>query len=157
MRATHPNKQPNSNQCFICGRDNPSGLYMTFYDNGVDEVISEYTVGQNFQGYPGIVHGGISAAMIDEAVGRIAFIGDHHRFMLSVTMDVKYRHPVPIDTPLLILGRIVRLRTWLGKAVGQVVLPNGDVAVEAELTLANMPDHLLENVNWEALGWHIDP
>ena len=62
-------KQPNSDDCFICGRNNPHGLYMTFYDNGEDEVHSHYTVSDAYQGYPDVVHGGIVAAMLDEAVG----------------------------------------------------------------------------------------
>lgn len=74
---------------------------MTFYDNG--EVYSEYAVPDVYQGYPGIVHCGIVPAMLDEVVGRVAMIGDHHHFMISVRLDVKYRHPpsFPLN-PLLI-------------------------------------------------------
>ena len=113
-------KQPNSDHCFICGRKNPHGLYMTFYDNEHDEVLSEYTVPDDYQSYPGIVHGGIVAAMLDEAVGRVAMIEDHHHFMMSVKLEVKYRRPVPTETPLRIVGRIVKLRGRLGKAVGEI-------------------------------------
>ncbi len=124
-KAALHRRQPNSNDCFVCGRDNPHGLHMTFYDNGEDLVFADYAVPEAYQGYPGIVHGGIVAAMLDEVVGRVAMIGDHHHFMMSVRMEVKYRHPVPIETPLRITGRIVRLRGRLGKAVGEVTLPDG--------------------------------
>ena len=63
-------KQPNSDMCFVCGRNNPAGLYMQFFDNGLDEVISNYTVPERYQSYPGIVHGGILASMLDEVVQR---------------------------------------------------------------------------------------
>ncbi len=59
------NKQPTSNYCFVCGRKNPRGLYMAFYDNGRDEVYAEYTIPEDYQGYPGIVHGGVQAAILD--------------------------------------------------------------------------------------------
>ena len=150
-------RQPNANDCFVCGRENPVGLHMTFYDNGKDEVFSDYTVPDAYQGYPGIVHGGIVAAMLDEVVGRVAMIGDHHHFMMSVRMDVKYRHPVPTETPLHITGRIVRLRGRLGKAVGEVTLPDGTVAAEASLTLADVPKEMVDNADVEALGWRVDP
>ncbi len=150
------NKQPNSDHCFICGRKNPHGLYMTFYDNGENEVISEYTVSEDYQSYPGIVHGGIVATMLDEVVGRVSMIGDHHHFMMSVKLEVKYRHPVPTETPLKIIGRIVKLRGRLGQAVGEVVLPDGTVAVESVMTLADVPAEMLVGVNLDALGWHID-
>lgn len=154
---TQLNKQPNSDFCFICGRKNPHGLYLTFYDNGQDEVHTHYTVGNAYQGYPGIVHGGIVAAMLDEAVGRVAMIGDHHHFMMSVRLEIKYRHPVPIETPLHIVGRVVRLRGRLGKAVGEVRLLDGTVAAEAAMTLANVPAELLKGVDFDSLGWAVDP
>ncbi len=150
------NRQPNSDYCFVCGRKNPHGLYMTFYDNGENEVVSTYTVAEAYQGYPGVVHGGIVAAMLDEVVARVSMIGDHHHFMMSVKLEVKYRHPVPTQTPLRIVGRIVRLRGRLGKAVGQVILPDGTVAAESEMTLADVPKELLADANLEALGWYVD-
>jgi uncharacterized protein (TIGR00369 family) len=151
------NRQPNSDYCFVCGRKNPHGLYMTFYDNGENEVVSTYTVAEAYQGYPGVVHGGIVAAMLDEVVARVSMIGDHHHFMMSVKLEVKYRHPVPTQTPLRIVGRIVRLRGRLGKAVGQIILPDGTVAAESEMTLADVPAELLAEANLEALGWYVDP
>jgi uncharacterized protein (TIGR00369 family) len=150
------NKQPNSNNCFVCGRQNPRGLYMTFYDNGVDEVLSEYSVSEEYQGYPGVVHGGVVAAMLDEAVLRVAMIEDHHHFMMSVRMEIKYRQPVPTETPLRISGRIVRLRGRLGKAVGEIRLPNGTLLAETALTLADVPTEMVANADLEALGWYID-
>lgn len=153
---TYPNKQPNSAHCFVCGRDNPRGLYMSFYDNGKDEVCSQYTVDEVYQGYPGIVHGGVVAAMLDEVVARVAMIGDPHHFMMSVTLQVKFRHAVPTETPLKIVGRIVRLRGRLGKAVGHILLPDGTIAAESEMTLADVPTELLGEVDLEALGWRVD-
>lgn len=149
-------KQPNSEMCFICGRSNPAGLYMRFYDDGEHAVYSHYTVPSQFQGYPGIVHGGIQAAMLDEVVGRVAMIGDHHRFMMSVTLSVKYRHTVPIATPLRIIGRIVRLRGRLGKAEGIIELPDGTIACEAALTLADIPQDLLSRTSPALLNWRVD-
>lgn len=150
------NKQPNSDYCFVCGRKNLRGLRMSFYDNGSNEVTSEYTVSEEYQGYPGLVHGGVVAAMLDEVVCRVAMIGDHHHFMMSVKMEIKYRHPVPTGEKLQLVGRIVRLRGRLGKATGEVILPDGTLAVESALTLANVPAEMLANVDLEALGWRID-
>ncbi len=130
---------------------------MRFYDNGQDEVQAEHTVPDTYQGYPGIVHGGILAAMLDEAVGRVAMISDHHHFMMSVKLEVKYRHPVPTETPLKIVGRIVRLRGRLGKAVGEVYHSDGTLLAEAAMTLADVPTELVDKVDFDALGWRIDP
>lgn len=148
--------QPNSDHCFVCGRLNPHGLHMTFFDNGSDEVYADHTVAAAYEGYPGLVHGGIVAAMLDEVVGRVAMIGDHHHFMMTVRLDLKYRHPVPTETPLHLVGRAVRLRGRLGKAVGEVHLPDGTIAVEAELLLADLPAKLLAGADPEAFGWRVD-
>jgi uncharacterized protein (TIGR00369 family) len=151
------NKQPNSDMCFVCGRNNPVGLNLQFSDNGKDEVFSDYTVADRYQSYPGIVHGGILASMLDEVVGRVAIIGDHHHFMVSVKLQVLYRHPVPVETPLKIRGQIVRLRGRLGKAQGEIILPDGKIACEAAITLADVPAEILSKTSHKLLGWHIDP
>lgn len=150
------NKQPNSEMCFVCGRRNPVGLYMQFYDDGKLQVVSDYTVPAHYQGYPGIVHGGVVAAMLDEIVGRVSMIGDHHHFMMSVKLQVLYRHPVPIETPLRVVGRILRLRGRLGKAEGQIVLPDGTLACEAQMSLADVPKKLLASANPSLLNWKVD-
>jgi uncharacterized protein (TIGR00369 family) len=148
--------QPNSEMCFGCGRANPVGLYMKFRDDGVGRVLSEYTVAERYQGYPGLVHGGVIATMLDEAVARVSFIGDPHHFMMSVKLQVSFRHPVPVETPLRVVGRIVKLRGRLGKAVGEVILPDGTVAAEAECTLADIPAELMDRSHLALLGWRTD-
>lgn len=150
------NKQPNSDMCFVCGRNNPVGLYMQFHDNGDDEVYSDYVVPSRYQSYPGIVHGGVLASMLDEAVGRVAMIGDHHRFMVSVKLQVLYRHPVPVETPLRVRGRVERLRGRLGQALGEIVLPDGTVACEASATVADIPEDILSQTRFSELGWRVD-
>ncbi|MEM7803059.1 MAG: PaaI family thioesterase, partial [Chloroflexota bacterium] len=127
------------------------------YDNGVDEVCSELTVPEEYNGYPGVVHGGISAAMLDEVVGRVALIHDHQHLMMSVKLEVKYRHPVPTETPLKIVGKIVKLRGRLGKAVGYIELPDGTIACESVMTLADVPEELLNGMVDDQLGWRVDP
>ncbi len=150
------NRQPNSNHCFVCGRNNPVGLYMTFYDNGEDEVRAKQIIPAKYQGYPGIVHGGVQAAILDEIVGRVSLIEDFHRFMMSVSLEIKYRLPVPTDTPLVIVGRKERLRGKWGKASGKICLPDGRIATEAAMTLAALPEDVRMRAGVDELGWRVD-
>ncbi len=62
--------QPNSQHCFVCGVSNPFGLHLRFFETAPDEVTAYVTLPDHFQGYPGITHGGIIAAMLDEVAGR---------------------------------------------------------------------------------------
>ena len=63
---------------------------------------------------------------------------------------------MPTETPLQIVGRIVKLRGRLGRAEGQIILPDGKIAAEAGLTLADVPDEIVSGANLEALGWYVD-
>ena len=129
---------------------------MVFYDNGVDEVTCTYTIPSQYEGYPGIAHGGIVAAMLDEVVGRVSMIHDPNHFMMTVKLEIKYRQPVPIETPLSLVGRMVKARGRLAIATGQVRLPTGDLAAEAELTLADLPEQFqVKDADLEALGWKV--
>lgn len=152
------NPQPNADMCFVCGRSNPRGLYMRFYDDGDKTVWSDYTVDEIYQGYPGVVHGGIVAAMLDEVVGRVSMIEDHHHFMMTVKLEVKYRKPVPTQTMLRVEGRLERMSKRMGRAVGEIKLPDGSVAAEASIVLAQIPKEVLsvEPEDLESLGWRVD-
>ena len=157
MSTTCTHKQPNAKHCFVCGTDNHNGLKMSFYDDNHETVASTVTIDDRFQGYPGIVHGGILATVLDEAVGRVAMIGDHHHFMMTVKLTAQYRHPVPLNTELKVEGKIIKLRGRLGKAQGEIILPDGTVACDAELTLANMPDEMASESRLNDLGWELIP
>ena len=150
-------KQPNANNCFVCGRHNDNGLKMHFYDDDHDTVCSHFSVDKRFEGYPGIVHGGILASILDEGVGRVAMAGDHHHFMMTVNMRVQYRLPVPLNTPLQVIAKAIRMKGRIGKAEGKIYLPDGTVACEAELTLADMPADIASEARLAELGWRVDP
>lgn len=152
--CTH--KQPNASMCYICGRDNPAGLGMSFYDDGESTVKSIVTPADHFQGYPGVLHGGVVAAMLDEVVGRSTMSGDHHRFMMTVNMTVQYRHPVPMGVELIAVGQVIKLKGRLAKAEGKIILPDRTIACEAQLTLANMPDAMASESRLELLNWSVD-
>ena len=131
---------------------------MTFFDNGDNEVVSEYTISSEYQGYPGIVHGGVLAAILDEIVGRISLIEDFHHFMMSVRLDIKYRKPVPTHTPLRFVGKREHLGGRYGRARGMIYLPDGTLATEASVSLVQLLDDILSRSEAEhLLGWRVDP
>ena len=103
--AASRTKQPNSKHCFVCGLDNPHGLQLTFYEHAGGEVVAEISVPARFQGYPGVVHGGIVAAILDEVAMRSAMVDDHLRFMVTAKMTLRYRKAIPVEQPLRLVGR----------------------------------------------------
>ena len=111
-------KQPNSRHCFGCGVDNAYGLAMTFYEEEPGHVTCDFTVPKHFEGYPGVVHGGVVATMLDEIAGRVVLIDDHARMMMTAKLVTRYRKPVPVGKPLKIEGwlrTLLRLSGDMGK------------------------------------------
>lgn len=150
-------KQPNSAACFVCGLDNPVGLRLEFYESGTHEVTATCLLGKAYEGYPGVLHGGIVAAILDEVGGRAVMIGDHTRFTMTAKLDVKYRQPTPTGQALTVVGRLLRRRGRLAWTHAEIRLPDGTVTAEAELTLAEQPDDFRAQGDLEALGWKVYP
>lgn len=130
-------KQPGSRMCFVCGRENPIGLKADFYVDG-DRVYMDFTPQEQHQGYPGVMHGGLVSTMLDETVGRSAFL--QNMWVVTAKMELRFRQPVPIGQPLRVVGWITRVKGRLLEAKGQVILADGSVAVEAEGTYIELPE-----------------
>jgi acyl-coenzyme A thioesterase PaaI-like protein len=150
-------KQPNSRHCFVCGIENPVGLHLAFYNTDANEVVAEVTIPDAYQGYPGVVHGGILASMLDEAAGRAAMGGDIWRLMVTARLSIRYRKPVPIGQPLRLVGRLERRHGRLANAHSEIQLPDGTVGAEAEVLLADVPTPPGEAPDMDSLGWKVYP
>ncbi len=148
-------RQPGSSHCFVCGRQNPVGLKINFYNTGPGEVAAEHSVPDIYQGYPGVVHGGIVAAMLDETAGRSVMSEGEFEFFMTLKLEIKYRQPIPTGTLLKIVGRLLTKRGRRAQCHGEIRLPDGTIAAEAEVLLIQMPDSLLKGVDPEALGWRV--
>lgn len=148
-------RQPNSRMCFICGLENPAGLHLHFHDNGQDEVVAEFTVAPIHQSYPGIVHGGVVASILDEAGGRTAAIDDHNRFFVTASLQVRYRQPVPLETPLRAVGKLIKRQGRRALAHAEIRSPEGAVLAEAELLLLDAPPGVVNASTWDQVGWRV--
>ncbi len=155
--AERPIKQPNSRHCFACGLENSHGLGMIFYELGSDRLESHYTVPEHFEGYPGVVHGGIVASMLDEMVSRAAMIGPDRRFMMTARLKLRFRRPVPTGVRLDLQAQLNRTSGRVATATAQIRLPDGSLAAEAEGTLAAMPEGSYDEELLEGLGWKVYP
>jgi acyl-coenzyme A thioesterase PaaI-like protein len=149
-------KLPNSSHCFVCGLENQQGLHLNFYQEG-DAVVVNHVVPDRFQGYPGVVHGGIVASMLDEVLGRVFMIDDPNRFMYTARLTLRYRKPLPTEKPLKIVGKVVRDRGRSAESKAQLFGPDGDLLAEAEGLLVELPEEVYDSTDLEALGWKVYP
>ncbi len=92
-------KQPNSKMCFICGLKNKMGLKAAFYETDKNELIAVFKPCQEHQGYPGRLHGGIAAAILDETIGRTVTIGkDDDIWGVTLEFSIKFNGIIPLRT-----------------------------------------------------------
>ncbi len=93
--------------CFVCGRENPVGLRAQFTSDG-RRIYCTYTSRDEYQGYPGVVHGGVLCALLDETLGRTCFLIGDDNWMVTAKMEVRFKAPVLTGKSLTAMGEIVR-------------------------------------------------
>jgi len=152
-----PRRQPSSRHCFICGVQNPIGLKLQFVDDGDSSARAEVTVPEQFNGYPGVVHGGIVAAILDEVSGRALLARGHDIKNLFVTlkMEIRYRQPTPTNTLLTAVGNIVKASAARAVVHGEIRLPDGTVTAEADCIVARPPEEFAERWESERPYWKV--
>jgi acyl-coenzyme A thioesterase PaaI-like protein len=81
-------------RCFVCQPDRPFGLRVPYAARPDGVTIATVECPRDWEGYPGLVHGGIIASLLDGAMTNCLF----NRDVAAVTADlhVRYRHPVAI-------------------------------------------------------------
>lgn len=99
---------PHSSWCFMCGDENACGVQARFYvEDGA--VRARVALRPHFNGYRGVAHGGVLAAMLDESMGWAATVfGGAHTMYLTGELTVKFLAPVPLSGELEVASRLVR-------------------------------------------------
>jgi len=151
-------RQPNSRHCFICGMENPIGLHLHIYETAPGQVESTYIAPDHFQGYPGVLHGGIVGAIIDEISGRAHMGSDplNPRFMFTAKMEVKYRRNVPIGKSLKIIGKAGKSRAKSAQAwAGIYDAETNELLAEGNTLLIVVPADQFDKSRLNELGWKV--
>lgn len=120
-----------SRTCIVCGVENVFGLHGRFYELEGGELLGIFALRDEHQGYPGLLHGGISSAILDETIGRAVTIAHPRTWGVTTQLSVRYRLPVPPVGEIRAVGRITRDGSRLFEGSGELLLPDGRVAVEA--------------------------
>jgi acyl-coenzyme A thioesterase PaaI-like protein len=151
-------KQPNSLNCFVCGVENPVGLRLKIYQTEPGVIETTYTAPDHFQGYPGVLHGGIVASLLDEISGRV-LMGDpsEPRFMFTAKMEVKYRRNVPIGKQLRVVGKAGKSKGKMAEGWAGIYDEEGILLAEANTLLIDVPTDTLDMSILEELGWKVYP
>lgn len=123
-----------NSHCFVCGFSNSSGLKIAVKDTIENHTCSfTFTPGPTYQGYSGIVHGGILSTLLDEAMAH-AIMGNESNKAIVVTANIKIRFlkPAPIGFPMKVAATKTGERKNLFFAKASAMLTDGTVLAEAE-------------------------
>ena len=114
-------------QCFGCGQDNPIGLKLNFQWDG-KTARAEFTPTEYYQGWFGLVHGGIIIYLLDETMSWAVLFEDMH--YVTAKMQVNLRSPASINEPLVITSSISRKTRKVAETKAAVALRDGTPIAE---------------------------
>lgn len=148
-------KQENSSKCIVCGLNNKLGLKASFYELENCELVAIFRPLEEHQSYPGKLHGGITASILDETIGRAIMIKHENIWGVTIELSLKYRKPIPLDEELRVVGRITKDGNRVFEGTGEIILSTGAVAVTAIGKFFKMPIEKIagidKHMDWEVI------
>ena len=105
-------------------------------DRASPTLVGEVVPDDRWHGLPGVLHGGMAAALLDDCMGGLSHALDRIA-TVTATMDLRFRRPVPLD------GRAVRVEAWRdqpelrrrNRVHGRLLLADGTAAIVASALL----------------------
>lgn len=114
-------------RCFGCGKENPVGLRLKFQPDN-DGVRAEFTPGEQYQGWPGYLHGGIIACILDEAMSWATY--QYSVNCVTARLNSELKHLIPLNQSLIITASVTKKTRKLIQTQATIYLKDGTVAAE---------------------------
>ena len=121
------------NGCFVCGKNNPDGLQLKFTYPQPGTCRVGFVPEQKYQGWKGILHGGIISTLLDEALAHAvggAEGGGGASEAVTAELTVRFKKPVRIGSKIVLSGKVE-------KDNGKIVEANSEITDETGLVLAS--------------------
>ena len=135
--------------CFACGAHNEQGLRMEFRREG-ERAVCDYAPREYQQGYPGRLHGGIVATLIDEAMGWAVYGAS--QWGATARLNVRYRRPVPLDGLLHVEAWVTSNRSRLIELRAEVRDQLGTLLAEGEGSFMKLDERMATELSNIARG-----
>ncbi len=105
--------------CFACGAANPQGLHLSFRVADDGAARAEWRAGRAWEGFEGILHGGIVTTLLDEAMAHAIVARGLH----ALTCELRVRMRKHVAT-----GDIVKIRGWIAEQQKRRILAEASVS-----------------------------
>lgn len=110
--------------CVVCCPDNVQGLRLDFKLSPNGRITADFIYDRNYEGYAGVLHGGVISALLDGAMTNCLFA----RGCIAVTADfrVRFRHPV-------ITGQMASVRAWITRSTPPIYELKAEIVQEGQV------------------------
>ncbi len=125
--------------CYGCGDLNPEGLGIDFDVEG-KIVTGRFTARKEHLGFPGVVHGGVAAAVMDEAMGWAMRASG--AWAMTARMEVKYRRPLPLGEEVIVIAEVVRDRGKRLEAKSEIRTQSGERITQSTGVFIRVPEEV---------------
>lgn len=137
MPKTREIKPLEANTCFGCGEENPIGLKLSFKWDGAT-ARTAVILGKQYEGWPGVVHGGIVFTLLDEAM---AWVSRFEKMeTLTAKAEVKYRKPLRVGEEVVLTASAVKKTRKTLEAKSTLSSSDGTIIAEGSSTMLRMDD-----------------
>lgn len=119
-------KLETNGNCFVCGENNPNGLRLRFeIDKERQTLKTTFVASPTFQGWDGIVHGGILSTLLDEAMAKLIYELGYQA--VTASLEIKFKKPAPILVPLRVDGELIEVGRRLIRARARITQEDGTI------------------------------
>ena len=136
---------PEHGSCFVCGKENDQSIGIRWFLREDHAIWGTITLTEKQQGPPNLAHGGATAALLDEAMG--AAVWNEGFVAAAVNINIDYLKPVRLGVKIEITGRFVERKGKSIHAYGEIVLPDGGIAVVSKGIYVEAPQLFEEQLN----------
>jgi len=143
-KIRNPWKDPKNDgvyNCFACSPYNNSGLHLEFWEDG-DDIVTRWNPEKKYEGWIGVLHGGIQATLLDEIGGWVTMLKLKTTGVTS-EMNVKYLKPVTVTNDYItIRGRIESVEGRIAKIAASLYNGAGEECAKATLSYFVFPENI---------------
>ncbi len=118
------------NYCFACGPSNPYGLKLKIEVRPDGESYVEFIPKREYEGYPGIMHGGITSTILDEIM--VYACKSYGEDVVTAKIEVRFLKPVPIGKKLIARGKVIGKKGRAFITEGEIIGEDGTLLAKAK-------------------------
>ena len=123
--------------CIVCGQNNPYGLRIRFERRNGREVIAAWTPTSAWEGFSGIIHGGVVSAVLDEAMSKA--VVETRIEALTAELRIRFRRRVTSGNGFVVRGWVVSLNKRLIRTEAALIAADGAEHAHAWATFLPLP------------------